>query len=292
MWRFWSTADLKARGKTDRGISAAVKGGALLPVRPGWWAVPGTSEELVRAARVGGVATAHTAARELGLWTPPDTEALGSGSGPGRRPLLRVAVRSTSTTRRLLDPDDVAAPLGTRADVVLTWTSPTEVRESRHSGLLPVLPMLRDVFRAEDEPERALAVVDSALRFRHLCREDLPALAEILPKRLAHLPAMADGSAQSGTETIVRHRLRARGLRVEPQAELRRVGHGDLLVEGRLLIEVDGREWHDDERRFEEDRRRDAEATIGRYRVLRFSWYQVLFRWPQVEAAVFAALGR
>lgn len=290
MRSFWTTADLKARGKSARDIARAVEDGLLLPVRPGWWAVPGTSADLIRAVRVGGAATGQSAARARGLWTPPDPRPAGFRRGdPAPPPLLRVAIRSTSTTARLRDPSDASRALGKHAEVVLLWVSPTEVRESRHTGMLPVLPMLRDVFRSE-EPERALAVVDSALHHRHLLREDLAALAAMLPQRLQHFPALADGSAQSGTETIVRVRLRFAGLRVVPQATVAGMGHGDLLVEDRVLVEVDGREWHDDDERFEEDRRRDLVATLGRYRVLRFSWYQVLFRWPEVEAAVFAAL--
>lgn len=288
MQRFWTTADLRARGKTERAIAAAGRDGVLVPVRTGWWASPGTEADLVRSVRVGGAATAHTAARARGLWTPPDPT--GSGRGPGRRP-LRVAVPSTAALRGLRDPDDPRTAFGERPDVVISWADPLEVRAALRQGLLPVLPMLRDLFRVEVEPERALAVVDSALRQRYLSQAELPALAAMLPRRLAHLPAEADASAQSGTETIMRWRLRRLGLRVEPQAGVRGMGHGDLLVEGRLLVEVDGREWHDDEDRFEEDRRRDAVAAAQRFRVLRFSWYQVLFRWAEVEAAVFAALG-
>jgi very-short-patch-repair endonuclease len=101
---------------------------------------------------------------------------------------------------------------------------------------------------------------------------------------------MADGRAESGTETIVRCLLTIAGLRVRPQVDIAGVGRVDLLVEDRVVVEVDGREWHDDPGRFAVDRRRDVRATIGRYRVLRFSWFQVLFRWSEVEAAVFAAL--
>jgi very-short-patch-repair endonuclease len=287
---FWTTAELRARGRTTRDIARAVAEGSVIRVRPGWFARVGADQDLVRAVRVGGAATAHTAARFRGLWTPPDLPGESFRRRPATaRPILRVAVPRTTTTARLRDPDDVDLPLSGRQDVVTYWSDPSMLGAARPHGVVPVLTMLRDLFRTES-PERALAVVDSALRHRHLRRSDLHALAAMLPAHLAPVVAQADARAQSGTETIARFLLRAAGLSVEPQAEITGVGHVDLLVEGRLIVELDGREWHDADEAFEEDRRRDLVATIGRYRVLRFSWYRVLFCWPEVEAAVFAAL--
>lgn len=286
---FWTTAELRARGKSARQTAAAAADGRLLAVRTGVWARPGTPTALVRAVRVGGVATAHTAARSRGLWVPPDPRPSAFRRGdPAPPPVLRVAVPLTTSLARLHDPDDPSAPLGGREDVVLAWTAAVEVRAARGAGAVSVLAMLRDVFRAEP-PERALAVVDSALHHRYIRLADLDALAALLPARLAPVLRRADPRAQSGTETIARYLLQLAGLTVEPQAEIARVGCVDLLVEGRVIVEVDGREWHDGDA-FEEDRLRDLLATTDRYRVLRFSWYQVLFRWPEVEAAVFAAL--
>jgi hypothetical protein len=287
---FWTTAELKARGKTDRQIAAAVADGSLTPVRPGWFARPGAAPDAIRAVRVGGAATAHTAARIRMLWTPPDRRHAAFRRGdPPRAPVLRVAVPETSAMRRMRDPDDPARPLTERTDVRLLWSDPAMVREARPHGVVPVLVMLRDLFRTEP-PELALAVVDSALRNRYLRAADLPALAAMLPAHLRPVLAQADPRAQSGTETIARFLLRAAGLRVEPQFEVATAGFVDLLVEGRVIVECDSREWHDGDEAYEEDRRRDLVAVRGRYRVVRATWYRVLFRWPEVEAAVFAAL--
>ena len=97
----------------------------------------------------------------------------------------------------------------------------------------------------------------------------------------------ADGRCESGIESIARYLLQLLGLRVEVQVQIDGVGRVDLLVEGRLIVEIDGRRWHPD---FERDRRRDTSAAIGRYRTLRFTWKQVLYDWPRVQAAVLAAL--
>ncbi len=100
----------------------------------------------------------------------------------------------------------------------------------------------------------------------------------------------ADQRAESGLESIVRYRLRLRGLRVEIIVGLRGIGSVDLVVEDRLIVECDGKRFHTDEAAFANDRRRDLQAAATRYRVLRLTWCQILFCWADVEAAVFAAL--
>jgi very-short-patch-repair endonuclease len=74
------------------------------------------------------------------------------------------------------------------------------------------------------------------------------------------------------------------------QLRIDRVGIVDLVVEDRLVIETDGREFHDTPAQFVEDRRRDRELAGHRYRVLRFTQQQVLHSWPECEAAILAAL--
>jgi very-short-patch-repair endonuclease len=155
--------------------------------------------------------------------------------------------------------------------------------------VVPVVLALEHAFRCL-RPEWALAIVDSALHSRQLRPDALTALAARLPAHLAVVARSADGRAESGVESIARYLLVLLGLRVEVQVVIDGVGRVDLLVEGRLIIELDGRAWHDDPAAFARDRRRDAAAVIGRHRVLRFDYRQVLFEWPTVEAPVLAAL--
>lgn len=56
--------------------------------------------------------------------------------------------------------------------------------------------------------------------------------------------------------------------------------------EDRLVVELDGWEFHKTRRSFEEDRRRDAALAAAGYRVLRFSWRQVVNEPALVAAAV------
>lgn len=132
-------------------------------------------------------------------------------------------------------------------------------------------------------------MLDSALRLRHLRRSDVPALLARLPERL-HPVVRATDRAESGTETITRYFLRRLGLRVEVLVPIDGLGTVDLLVEGRLIVELDGKEFHDPTDAFENDRRRDLVAAAHRYRSLRFTWSQVLFTWDEVERAILATL--
>lgn len=50
----------------------------------------------------------------------------------------------------------------------------------------------------------------------------------------------------------------------------------DGLVESwRLVVEADGRAWHERVRDFERDRRRDAEVAAAGLQTLRFTWHQI-----------------
>lgn len=287
MTRFWTTAELRVRGRSEREIRRAAERAVISCVRKGHFVSGDADPQVLRAVRVGGVATATTAARALGIWTPPDpppdTVLVGTGRTADR---LHVAVPRNAA--RLRDPDDVRLLLTHRPEVVLQWVDPEALHGTDRSRIAPPLLLLQHAFLSLP-PERALAMLDSAIRLRHLRQADVPALLARLPERL-HPVVRATDRADSGTETITRYFLRRLGLRVEVLVPIDGLGDVDLLVEGRLIVELDGREFHDPAEAFANDRRRDLVAAVHRYRSLRFTWSQVLFGWEQVEAAVLAAL--
>ena len=63
-----------------------------------------------------------------------------------------------------------------------------------------------------------------------------------------------------------------------------------VVVGTRLVIEVDGRLYHQDPSAFQEDRRRDAELAARGYAVVRLSYAKVMFDWPWCERVVHEAL--
>ncbi len=62
--------------------------------------------------------------------------------------------------------------------------------------------------------------------------------------------------------------------------------------EARLVVETDGRETHATRRAFEEDRRRDALLALAGWRVVRFTWQQVLDDPDHVARVVRGLLAR
>jgi len=138
------------------------------------------------------------------------------------------------------------------------------------------------------ELREAVAVLDAALRRGLVSREELAARR---PRTgwLEHERAvrLADPSSQSITESIARVALVQAGLSVEAQVYLSGVGHVDMVVEGRVVVEVDGYAYHSSREQFREDRRRDREITLrhGMSR-LRFAYEEVVYGTSELVESV------
>lgn len=96
----------------------------------------------------------------------------------------------------------------------------------------------------------------------------------------------ADRRSESSGETVGRVVLQDAGLDVEPQVFIQEVGRVDLLVEGRVVVEIDGFAYHCGLEEFTRDRRRDATLQSLGFRVLRFTWADVVRRPDYVVATV------
>lgn len=84
-----------------------------------------------------------------------------------------------------------------------------------------------------------------------------------------------DPLSQSGTESLVRVRLRRRGIRVQTQFRRRGVGRVDLLIGDRMVIECDSDEFHSGDEAQERDYDRDLELIDGDFLVLRLRYRHV-----------------
>ncbi|MCU1482436.1 MAG: hypothetical protein JWQ19_3222 [Subtercola sp.] len=138
----------------------------------------------------------------------------------------------------------------------------------------------------------AIVAVDSAVNAGLTSIARLATLAQSLSTKHREVVRLADGSAQSGLETMARLRLHALGIPYRAQAAIAGAGHVDLLVGERLVVEVDGKRWHSGVEAFVEDRRRDLELHERGYSVLRFSYTQVMYQWSRVETLIRAMVGR
>jgi len=128
--------------------------------------------------------------------------------------------------------------------------------------------------------EDVTAAFDSALNTGLLSRSALDDVFSVMPRRLRRLLSRIDGKAASGLETLLRLAAEAEGWHVEIQVEIAGVGRVDVLIDGWLVIELDGARWHDNHQSQEEDRRRDAELVRRGYRWHRFRSSQVLTQMP------------
>ncbi|MDO5682542.1 MAG: DUF559 domain-containing protein [Propionibacteriaceae bacterium] len=92
--------------------------------------------------------------------------------------------------------------------------------------------------------------------------------------------------AESGTETLVRLRLRSKGIKVHPQVFIPTVGRVDFLIGVSLVLEVDSVAHHFDPADQEADMVRDQKLVALGYRVIRISYSQIMFDWPAVESRI------
>jgi very-short-patch-repair endonuclease len=149
---------------------------------------------------------------------------------------------------------------------------------------------LRQMLRCANDLE-VIVAVDSALQLELATRHEIER-AFAGTHRGRRILSRVDASAESGIESIVRLRLRARGIRLRTQVHVSGVGRVDLLIGDRLVVELDGRQWHDRASTFESDRKRDAALVIRGYLVMRFSYNRVMYEWNAVEQELLSLIRR
>lgn len=139
----------------------------------------------------------------------------------------------------------------------------------------------------------ALVPLDAALGQGRISLEDLHLAAKKMNRNddRRRLIAWADEKCGSPLESIGRYDLLDAGYDLETQQYVAGVGRVDFVIDGWLVVELDGRLFHEDAVQFEEDRRRDAELVRRGFVVLRFTWAQVVHHqeeWLRTVAAVHA----
>lgn len=259
-------------GWSYRTLDYAARHGWVQRVRNGWYALLEVEESLSSTWRVGGLATCVTGASSYRMWTPPD-----------RR--LHVVVPPHHA--RMRRHDDRHTRLSERPDdrVVVHWRDADAHDRFRATPVECVIDLA-----ACHRPAWVLAALDSGVARRVLNRHDLRELRSRLPRGRGDIVDLVDPRSESFPESVLRWLLVWAGIpfRIQEWIDDMRV---DFLI-GRLVVEVDGREHHDDPDTFERDRARDARLSIRGYRVLRFSYAQVVYRPDEVLAAIHAALAR
>lgn len=256
----FTRSELIAGGVNDRSIAHAIAESRLVRVRRGWFAVPTAPSVLISAVRAGGRVSCAAALQWHGVWTMPH----------GMHVSVPRGSKCTSSRQRVHWRD--VAPVTPATLVELPFEA--FVQFVRCGATTAVI-----------------VAADSALQRKILSKAEIEHVLG-RTRRGRRILACVDARAESGTETLVRLGLRSRRIAVRSQVEMAGIGRVDLLVGDRLVIEVDGREWHDTKSAFESDRRRDAALVARGYVVMRFSYRRVMDELDAALEQVATVVGR
>lgn len=237
-------------------VSAHTLRRSSLAVGHGAYALPDAPAAIVTAVRLDGVVS-HASAAELHgfpLWRPAKDLHVTVGSWrapePGRK-LHRA---------RLLPADlDTFQPLTSSLRTALDCGRSMSLLEAvvvldaaTHCGRVPP-----GVLRAAAEAARGhgAAALRQAVRF-------------------------ANALAESPLESVLRLLVTLLPCHVDVQVRVSRAGKVDLVLNGWLVLEADGYEYHSDRQAYREDRRRANVLPGQRLVLLRYSWEDLRFhRW-------------
>ncbi|WP_413451472.1 DUF559 domain-containing protein [Georgenia phoenicis] len=244
-------------------LAALRSTGGVRDLGSGWLAVDGAAPALVAARRLNGTITCVSAADHyrLAVLNEPDEPHVALPRARGVRP-GRARVHRESRWTRVAGPLPVAPPAEAMARV------------------LRCLPL-----------QAAVVTVDSALNKRLVTVEEVyPYLVGPGSARAREALARCDSGSRSPIETLARLELEAAGLTVVSAPSIAGVGEVDLVVEDIVVIECDGFAYHSGWREYREDRRRDRALVALGYRVLRFTWEDIMANPAIVVTAALAAL--
>jgi very-short-patch-repair endonuclease len=266
-------------GLTDYQVAAIFRRGVMNRPRKGWYTTPDMPWQGHRAVRVGGAATCVTAAALWGLPVPP-----------GAHEVLHIHVDEHDTRLRHNRDKRWVVHSGDDQEVVLHRRSLEDPAAWRTSIVDTLLQLAWCV-----PLEWLVAALDAALhrpldgsREPMLCAADFERFKERLPGRFGLALRLVDPRAESPLESLIRVGMMLAGIGpLLPQFWPTAAYRVDLLVLGHLIVEADGAEWHDPE----QDAIRDALLRSLGYRVLRFSYEEIVFHIDDVIARILVELG-
>lgn len=260
----YSRAELRTAGWSRSKIERAIYEKTFIDLGRFGLASAKTPADLVAAGRWGGRLTCMSAAKLYGLWTV-DTHwtHLWFAHSSSRDFGDNLVMDRHAKVPKLSLP---AEPITSLLDTVV------------HA--LKCLP-----------PRDALIIAESAVIQGHLEPDDLlKYLQSAREKAGRELVALIDTRSQSALETAARLLFIEAGYSVIPQFSIKGVGHVDLLVEGRIVVELDGYDYHRSKTDFAEDRRRNNIAAMNGYTTLRFTFGDIFANPERAINQVRAAL--
>ncbi|MGC5257520.1 hypothetical protein ACPXCG_14295 [Gordonia sp. DT218] len=253
----YSYAELIATGLTRKEIRRQCKTGDLIRLGRDRYADKAADQIVCEVVRRGHVVSCLTALRYHGVWVP------GTATKVHKRGNSDAYRKANALCRQYGRP----GPLRSAVDDV-----PTALRHAAKCV----------------DGEELVAVCDSILNKELMTIDEIRTEMASAPLAKRRLLDVCDGHAQSGTESMVRCRLRSRRISVRVQVQIEGIGRVDLLVGDRLIIEIDSEEYHRTAEQYEEDRRRDRRAAEDGYLTMRFTYAAVTTGWADAEGQVLA----
>lgn len=239
-------AHLRKAGFTRNQIDNAVSTGLVLKPRHGVYRLPGASADFAHAYEVNAALTCISAAPHYGLWMLKEPDRAHLAAGHRRLPAGVSAHRFSGNISTLLPP------------------------------VLPLKDVLVHALQCLPELE-ALVMVECAY---NRGETDPDFLRRLLPGarngRARAVLRLAERGSDSLLETVARVLFRRHGFDVRTQVYLEGIGYVDFLLNGCLIVEIDGVGFHLNKPQFKKDIRRNNIGAAGGYRVLRYLYEDVV----------------
>lgn len=255
-------SDALEAGYSVRSLRAQTDGVSVRRVRRYWLATTEAPRPLVIAAQASGRLACVSLARHRNWWMPDD-----------------VDVR----THLSITPNGAVPHV---AASVLHWNAP--IVPHRPRALTESVEDALDHISRCLPPEHARVLWESAVKVEKLSSDALQRVRWTEPAARA-LAQEVNGLSDSGLETIFVHRLSPWGLPIRQQVVL--AGRPvDVLIGDRLVVQVDGFEFHSTAADRGRDVAHDRELQLRGYTVLRFTYAHVIHDWPAVGRAIARAI--
>lgn len=260
VWIYRALRQRMRRGEIEK----HVREGRLFRVRRGVYASADACTDVITAAAHGGALGCESAARHLGLWVLEVPELHVWMHGDRHQ-------HSHQPCSCITHWDDAASAPGFH--------------------LPSVARVLWQIFRCRGE-EHFFVALESARRQGRIDPSGLRWLRRVLNWRGRELLDFSRTDSDSGLESLLRLRLRGYGWDVRTQVWVTGTGRVDLLIDGWLIVEADGRINHESAALRHKDLVRDANSASWGYATLRFDYAMIIHDWDLVERAIASTVSR
>jgi len=268
---------LRAAGFSGPRLTVAVHHGELVRLRRAWYALPDIDDERRAAIMLGGRIGGLSAAASYGWWRGLDTSVHVSWAPHGNIAKPGRVAFAHSDDRQ----PHIVHHWRTMHDVPLRRTP---WRESKIQALAQVL--------LSCDRDTAVACANSALRIGNLRLAAVLQLFEMMPDRVKAWLIFLRPDMDSGLESIVLIWLIERGIAFTHHPAIGGIRELDFLIGRSLVIETDGRAFHDREKDAARDARNDHRLALRGYIVLRLRYAEIMYNWAGCVALILEHMSR